>query len=308
MPTNIAVSGADAPDSELTALHRSLHAVLAVLLAKRWWLLIGTLSVTVACWAYAFLATPVYRAATLVAPASQQGSLGSAFGPMLQRFGGLSSLAGIELGAGGSEIEEAIGVLESREFTERFIERNNLRPILFADWWDQERGTWKVPEAKQPTPARAFNFFKRKVRTIIRDRRTGLITIQIEWTDRHLAARWANDLVRELNEEMRARAISEANAYLNYLEKEYAQTTVVATREAIARLIEANVRRRMVATVTPEFAVRVLGAALPPDATDIVRPRRFLLIVGGPFVGLFVSVVAVLSYVLIFGTGQRSKA
>lgn len=287
-------------NTEWTALHKSLHALFSILIAKRWWVVAGTVLITAGCWLYALLSTPVYRAATVVAPA-EQGATTGALSSMLQQFGGLSSLAGINLGSGGGELEEAIGVLESREFTQNFIERNSLRPVLFKKLWDETRGEWRVPPEKRPTPARAFKYFHRVVRTVVRDRRTGLITIQIEWTDRQEAARWANELVKQLNAEMRSRAIADANAYVEYLEKEFAQTSMVATREAISRLMEANVKRRMVATVTPEFAFRVVDTALPPDKNDPTRPRKFLLLVAGPFVGLFISVILVLSYVLVFG-------
>src|SRR6202008_3889304 len=100
-----------------------------------------------------------------------------------------------------------------------------LMPKLFASKWDSVRGTWKVDAEHQPTPARAYRLFDLKIRTVTQDKKTGLVTLQIDWTDRQEAADWTNELVRLLNEERRDRAIANADASVSYLEKE-AQTTV----------------------------------------------------------------------------------
>ncbi len=56
--------------------------------------------------------------------------------------------------------------------------------------------------------------------SISRDRKTGLITVQIDWRDAVKAARWGQyEIVARLNAEMRSRAIQSTNASVGYLEK-----------------------------------------------------------------------------------------
>jgi LPS O-antigen subunit length determinant protein (WzzB/FepE family) len=118
--------------------------------------------------------------------------------------------------------------------------------------------------------------------------------LQVEWTDREQAALWANELVRRLNAEMRQRALAKADASVGYLEKELSGTTAVASREAIGRLIEAQINQRMLANVQHEYAFRVVDKAMPPDARDFVRPKRLLMLVVGALTGCILSVMCVL--------------
>jgi uncharacterized protein involved in exopolysaccharide biosynthesis len=55
----------------------------------------------------------------------------------------------------------------------------------------------------------------------------------------------------------------------------------------------------MVANVTHEYAFRVVDKAMPPDIDDPVRPRKLMLLLAGPFVGLVAGVffVGFLSWV-----------
>src|SRR6185436_1603620 len=141
---------------------------------------------------------------------------------------------------------------------------------------------------------KGFKYFDRKVRSVSSDKKTGLITLQVDWRDRDQAAEWANDLVRRLNAEMRSRAISKADAAVGYLEKESNTTSTVVTREAIGRLIEAQVKQRMLANVTLEYSFRVVDRALPADKDDPERPKKVVLIVAGVIIGLVLGVLAAL--------------
>jgi LPS O-antigen subunit length determinant protein (WzzB/FepE family) len=282
-------------------------AVIGCLRIRKWWLIGSAVLFAAAFTAAAFYLTPVYRASAVLVPASMDrgsglGALKSALGDL----GGLASLAGVEgASTADSNVEEALAVLSSRRFTEGFVTDEHILPKLFASNWDAARGTWNTP--KPPTLAKAYKYFDKRVRTIIRDRKTGLVTLQIDWKDRTEAARWANKLVQRLNAEMRSRAIANADAYVQYLEKEYQQTALVPTRDAISRLIESQIRQRMLATVTQDFAFRPASEALPPDEDDPVFPRKLLLLAGGPFVGLFFGIFVVLLHAAISGPpGERS--
>jgi uncharacterized protein involved in exopolysaccharide biosynthesis len=245
---------------------------------------------TVALAVVAFTSPPIYRASAVLVQASpDRSALGSSISSALGSMGGLASLAGIDLSAGNSAIEETLAVLQSREFTQEFIADHNLMPVLYADIWDPASRTWKVPPKKQPTPAKAFRAFD-GIRTIKRSEKTGLITLQIDWKDRLEAAAWANALVEALNMEMRTRAIEQSDASLGYLQKELAATTDIGTREAVNRLIEGQIKQRMLANVTQQYSLRFVDKALVPDADDHVGPKKLLLMVIGLFLGLAVGI------------------
>lgn len=262
----------------------------------RRWIITSVALFTIAFGVVALVMTPAYRAAAVLVPAdADRNLLSGSLASTLGQFGGLASIAGINLGDSGSGKEEALAVLKSREFTEHFINDQQLMPILFAKRWDSEAGRWRGKASSHPTPGQAYKRFD-DIRTVSQDKRTGLVTVSIEWKDREQAAAWANGLVARLNAEMRARAIATADASLNYLERELERTSVVSTREAINRLIEAQIRKRMLANVNREFAFRVVDRAIAPDADDRVRPKRLLMVVAGLGVGLVLGAFAVLAF------------
>ena len=264
-----------------------LTSLTAVLLGRIWIIVVSTVAVTAAFGFAAFSMTPVYRATTVLVPADLDRNNMGALNSMLSQFGSLAALAGINVGSSGAATEESLAVLRSREFTEGFITDNELIPELFY-------GRSSQNSEDMPTPAEAFKFFDRGVRSIARDARTGLVALSIEWRDRNLAAHWANELVSRVNAEMRARAIANANASVGYLEKELTATALVDTRAAISRLIEAQINQRMIANVTQEYAFRVVDRALPPDEDDPIRPRKLLMMILGGMVGLLLGIVLAL--------------
>jgi uncharacterized protein involved in exopolysaccharide biosynthesis len=261
--------------------------------AHRWWVLTSVFISASLSVALAFLMNRTYRAeCVLIAADSQQRGAGSLLGAA-SSFSGLAALAGVNIGTSTAETEEALAVLKSREFTESFIQDLHLMPQLFASRWDASTGNWRAG-TKVPTPAQAYKYFDSKIRSIVRDKKTGLITVQIEWRVPVQAAAWANQLVERLNAEMRARAVERANASLGYLEKELERTTVVATRDAISRLIEAQVKQRMFAHVTEQYTFRVVDRALPSDRDDPVSPKKLLMLALGMAIGIGIGVARAL--------------
>jgi uncharacterized protein involved in exopolysaccharide biosynthesis len=267
-----------------------LRVVIARLWNRRLWIVASIVVGTAIAAAVAFVSTPVYRVVAVLVPAgADRGGMGAGLNSALGQLGGLASLAGINVGGGDIETEESLAVVRSRQFTEAFIESQNLTPVLFAKRWDEQQGTWRAGK-KPPTRAEAFKYFDKKIRAVLTDKKTGLVRLQVEWRDREQAAAWANELIRRLNVEMRTRAIDKADASIGYLEKELNGTTTVASREAIGRLIESQIKQRMIANVQQEYAFRVVDKAMAPDADDFVRPQRLLMIgiglVGGAMLGV----------------------
>jgi uncharacterized protein involved in exopolysaccharide biosynthesis len=254
------------------------------------WVIGSTLVCGVTLTIVAFVRMPMYTATIVVVPVSAEGeALDGGAGSALGQLSGIASLAGINIGSHAPGIEEALAILKSRQFTESFIDRYHLLRVLFHKDWDDRENTWR-PGTVPHTLTGGYLYFDRTIRAIGRDKKTGLVTIQITWENREQAAEWANNLVEQLNAEMRTRATEESNASLAYLEKELDSTTVVATREAINRLIEAQVKKRMLANVTKQYALRVVEKALLPDPkADRAGPGKATLIAAGLFGGFLIG-------------------
>jgi uncharacterized protein involved in exopolysaccharide biosynthesis len=242
----------------------------------------------------AFWLTPIYRGTVILAPAhSDKNGVGSGLGSALGSVAGFAAMAGIGLSGDDSATNEALAVLKSQELTQTFIEQDHLMPEMFPNLWDKRTDSWKAGIKKIPTLARGYRSFDR-IRKIERDAKTGLITLTIDWKDRLKAAEWTNELVRLLNDEMRRRAIVDADASVGYLQKEYQTVPDVSTREAISRLMESQIKQQMLAHVTQEYALRVINKAIPADADAPVRPVKILFLALGLFFGVLVGTAVAL--------------
>ncbi len=262
---------------------------LALQLWQGRWIIIAMVALcTAALTVAAYSMTRVYRSTTVFVPANAGKSGGGGLSAALGQLGGLASLAGVSVGSGDTDTQEALAVLGSRELTERFITEKNLMPRLYAKIWDATTGQWTVPEKQRPTMAKAVVYFN-EIRTVTQDKKTGLITMSIDWSDRVEAAAWANDLLKRTNEEMRTRAITQSEASLGFLDKELKVTTQLGTQEAINRLIEMQIKQRMLANVTAEYSFRVVDKAFPSDEDSPIKPKKRLMILAGPLLGGFLG-------------------
>src|SRR5262245_45443671 len=84
--------------------------------------------------ALAVLMRPRYNATVLLSPA-ENNAAGGGLAALAGQFAGIADLAGVQL-HGNVNSDEAMAILASRDFTEQFIARHGLMPILFEDEWD----------------------------------------------------------------------------------------------------------------------------------------------------------------------------
>lgn len=254
----------------------------------KWVILAVSALVTAAAATYAFTAEQWYRSEVLLSPAAQKS--GQGFSGQLGGLGGLAALAGINIGSAATSAEP-LAVLKSREFARAFIEEQNLITVLLAKDWDAQARRWKATYSKRVPDIRdAVKYFDEHVRSVNEDKKTGLVTLSVEWTDAQLAAKWANLLADRLNERLRQRALADADANVKFLREELASTNVVTLQQSIGRLLESELEKLMVARGNQEFAYRVVDHA--EVAKWRARPKRVQSIslgaIGGGMLGVFI--------------------
>lgn len=264
---------------------------LMALSSKIWqgkWLIIGVTAASTLVSAVLVLALPSwYRAEVLLAPVRAKSAADLASPPgSLGGLGGLASLAGITVGGSTSE---PLAVLESRDLAREFIEQQNLVPVFFARQWDAQFARWTLTDPKDVRDG--VKYFIDKVRTVKEDKKTGLVTLTIEWTDAKTAADWANLYVDRANERIRARALREAQANVSFLEHELTTTSLVTLRESIVRLLDTELQKLMLARENKEFAFRVIDRAEVPKWR--VWPKRVLTVALATLFGGVLSIYLV---------------
>jgi uncharacterized protein involved in exopolysaccharide biosynthesis len=224
-----------------------------------------------------FATKPVFRAETVII-AARNGGLGGQMGGQLGGLANIASLAGVNLDSGSSADREAKAVLQSRSIVQEFISKNNLIDVL-------------IPHSSKPaTMWLAVKEFKEGVLNIREDKHTGVVTIDIDWEDPKVAAKWANGFVALSNERLRARAIDEATRNIAFLNAQIPQTSVVEVQRAIYNLIESETKTLMLANVRMEFAFTVIDQAVPPERK--YKPHRSIYLVSGLFLGFGIGVLA----------------
>lgn len=282
---------------EATATTVTLHDVVAVIGSTwRLWLGGAVLGCIIGA-TLAYVTEPTYRAAVTVMPVSESPDSG-ALGRLASQFGGLAGVASIGAMEDDGR-EEALAVIRSQAFTERMILEEDLLPMLFHKRWDPNAKTWSVEPGHVPSLWDGWNLFDKRIRTIIEDRERNLVTIRIEWRDREIAARWANAIVQRANRELRDRRLAEIDRSLQHLQGELVGAQFVELRQAIAKVMEAQVSSRMIASTRPEYAFRILDPARAPDADRPISPKKALWIVlgtvAGGLAGFGVGLIAIYS-------------
>jgi uncharacterized protein involved in exopolysaccharide biosynthesis len=269
-----------------------LRELFGILWAEKVVILSITAFFAVASLIYALLQADIYRAETVLAAADSRGSTGG----LSAQLGGAAALLGVNAGTGGGDsINTALATLRSRQFLGRFIKENGLLVPLFASSWDgsiqqsvidgdvynAETGEWLL-ENGTPTEMIAVRALGSILKAEGPDR-TGLVTVAIEWPNPVEAATWANQLVFDLNQEIRARDVREATDAIAYLQKQLSSTPLVEMQRVFYQLIESQTRIVMLADVRSEYVLRVIDPAVVPDQK--FAPSRALICVIGTMAG-----------------------
>ena len=225
---------------------------------------------------------PVYRAEAVVAPVSE--SALSNLGGLANQLGGLAGLAGGLLGGGSKDWNKALAVLRSRHLIEQLVTRENLLPVLFPE-----------KRKRPPTMGDAVLLFRNQILQIREDPKSGIATVRVEWFDPSVAATWANELVAIADEEQRARVVTDADTSLKELQRQLTEADGVELRTAIARLIEEQLKAKMVAGARTQFQYQVIDRAVPADRDKRVQPTRTVMVLAGTLAGILLGVLVVLT-------------
>ena len=123
------------------------------------------------------------------------------------------------------------------------------------------------------------------------DKKSGINNLSVSWKDPEIAAQWANDLVKQLNEQLREQAIQDSKKRVGYLEQELAKTTLKDMREVLYSLLESEKQKAMLANVNEDFALEVIDPAVAPEVSE--KPKRKLIVALGGVCGGFLGIFAV---------------
>ena len=274
------------------------------------WLISGiTFVAAVASLFVALMLPNIYRAEALLAPNQSEGAGG--LGALAAQYGGLASLAGIDLAAGKTD-KTALGleVLRSRKFISEFVGRHDLLvPLIAAKGWDAVTGELEIdpqaydvagkkwvrkvgpPKKVIPSDQEAFEIFS-GIFSVNHDKKSGFVTVAVEHFSPTVAKQWVDWLVEDLNSEIMGQDVAEAEQAIEYLNKQIASTSLAELQNVFFRLIEEQTKTVMLAKISSEYLLKTLDPAVAPEKKD--KPKRALIAVLGTLLGGFLGIVIVL--------------
>lgn len=259
---------------------------------------------------YALSLPNIYKASVVVTATQADGRSGLA--SMAAQFGGLASLAGINLNSGSSNNSAlALATLQSRQFINFFIHKHDLLvPLMAAKKWDassnqvildkklynSEKNEW-VREVKAggsliPTDWEAYKVFKNKVLSINEAKDTGLVTISVNYYSPEVAQKWGTWLVEDLNHWMKEKSLNKTKRNIDYLKQQLEKTRIADMQSVFYQLIEEQTKNLMLAEVEDEFSFKVIDPAVVPEERD--KPKRTLICILAALLGGMLGSIIVL--------------
>ncbi len=283
-----------------------LRELFRVLWAGKW--LISGITVVAAVIAVivALMLPNIYRAEALLAPNDQEGAGG--LSALAAQYGGLASLAGINLGGGATDKTAlGLGILKSRKFISEFIERHDIIvPLMAADGWDAKSGELKIdsddydvaskkwvrdvrlPRKTIPSSQEAYKEFMEKF-SATQDKKSGFVTISLEHYSPSVAKKWVDWLVEDINATILEQDVEKAEQAIAYLNEQIKNTSLADLQTVFFSLIEEQTKTVMLAKVSPEYMFRTLDPAVAPELK--ARPSRSLIMILVTLFGGFLGVI-----------------
>jgi uncharacterized protein involved in exopolysaccharide biosynthesis len=255
-------------------------------LLQAWKTIVGiTIICTGLAVAYASKIPNLFKSEVLLAPTTEKNSGTSS---ILNQFGGLVSMAGVSIPSD-YKLEKVLATLKTRAFLKKFVEEKKLLPVIFEDFWDTASNSWKLPVGQEAfIPEDGISAIRGAVE--VGQDKSGLITLSISWKDPEIAAEWANQIVKQLNEQLREKAISDSKKRVGYLEQELAKTTLQGMRAILYNLLESEKQKAMLANVNEDFALEVIDPAV---SGSLINGSRKLIVASGGVCGGFLGIFTV---------------
>ncbi|QBL09820.1 LPS O-antigen length regulator [Rheinheimera sp. D18] len=283
----------------------TLEQLFAVIWRGKWFIMACVIFCSaVAVW-YALKLPNVYKAEAVLAPVTEESGL-----KIPGQLGGLAALAGVNLGSSGSKNTAlAIEVLKSRGFLMRFIEKHDLYvPVIAAKGWDRASNTLVIDEelydsakatwVRKPKPFQnikpsALEVHKelRKKFTVNQEKASGMVKISLEHYSAVLATEWLMQIVKDLNDDIRIRNVTEAESSIAFLQQQLKTTDIADVRTMLYSLIEEQTKTLMLANVRDEYVLKVVDPAVVPEEKS--GPMRALTVVLAAFLGAILAILIV---------------
>lgn len=241
---------------------------------------------------------------------SNQGDSPS-FSSLSSQYGGIASLAGLSLPSSGENQEEyVIEFIKSKDFLKHLLNFEDVKINLFAiksfdkktktveydpSIYDSKSKKWvrdvNDMQTVEPSYIELHKLYLEDI-NIFKDRQSNFIQIEYTNISPYFSKSFIDLIIGELNEILRQRDLNESTEAINYLAQEQLKAKTLAVNEAIANLMEEQLKTQMLSNLLEDYKVEYIDPAFIPEEPS--SPNRLLLIILGALLGFFVSIIYIL--------------
>jgi len=187
-------------------------------------------------------------------------------------------------------------VMESRDFTIRLVEKNNLLPEIYANRWDHRQKKWichnttktpssfwhfiyriigKPPIKCPPTPLQGAEFLLKQTTFVKNPRQTMFIRIEFIHPSQSFAFKILNLYLQELDRYLREKEFIRADANIRYLNEIIQVAKNEDIRKGLLRVRNSQLLIKKYSKGINDFAFQVIDPPIRND--EPFKPRRKLL-------------------------------
>jgi capsular polysaccharide biosynthesis protein len=211
----------------------------------------------------------------------------------------LANLAGINLGMGDSKTQEILARMNSYNFFQSLIlplikmenliaveswDSKNNQIIYDSSMFDEELGTWVIPEPSSQTGHKKF------MKTFLAgsDDLTKFMKLTLEHESPVIAKKWLDEIIRSINTVYREETQKKASRSLLFLNKKMALSNSSEIKSSLAFLIQKQTQTLMMAEENENYIVT--GLELPIVSEKKSGPNRVLNIIFGTMIGFIFGI------------------
>ena len=273
-------------------------------------IVIGVVIVMIATLIYGFSLPNIYRADGIYEV------VGSGSTSSHVKKSGLSSIAGaVGVSLGGGETNRGDVIVEtvrSKTLLKHLLQFDGILPgLVAAEYYnpksqtiDFDRSIFSVEDnswnGAPPTIHDAFKKYSRQL-SIYQDQGDNFIYISFDHVSPNFAQEFVLLVIEQLNLKLRSKSLDEANAALNFLEDQLANTFLIELRNSISSLIQKQLEKKMLADVSENFALTPIERPFIEQEKE--SPSRLLLLIWAT-----VGSLVLLSMGVFFWEANKSTA
>ena len=122
---------------------------------------------------------------------------------------------------------------------------------------------------------------------------TGIIRLTLIWHDREFAALWANQIITDLNNHIRALDIQDTKLSLDYIQEEISKTSLKIPQNVLYNISSELTSKMMMANTKEEYAFEIIDFARPP-AFRFFPQRTTIVILSATLSFIMACIISIL--------------